>query len=140
MIVLDTNVISELMRPEPSPAVAAWVAQQPNRSLYTTSINEAELHYGIERMPDGRRRHAFAAAVEALLAEEFAGRVLSFGVGAARRYGEIVALRREAGTPIDAFDALIAATASVAGAAIATRDMGGFEGCGLRLINPWAMA
>jgi predicted nucleic acid-binding protein len=137
MIVLDTNVISELMRPEPSPTVAAWIANQPNSSLYTTSINEAELHYGIEKMPDGRRRNAFAAAVEALLAEEFAGRVLSFGGAAAKHYGEIVARRRSAGKPIEAFDALIAATASVAGAAIATRDIGGFEGCGLTLINPW---
>ena len=137
MIVLDTNVISELMRSQPHPAVTAWVAAQSRGSLYTTSVNEAELFYGISAMPEGRRRSGLAAGAEALFAEEFAGRVLVFGGAAARRYAEIVILRRQAGKPIEAFDALIAATALVAGAAVATRDIAGFEGCGLTLINPW---
>ena len=115
-------------------------ASQPRGSLYTTSINESEVFYGITVMPDGRRRGALAAAAEALFAEEFAGRVLPFGGAAARRYGEIVALRRQAGKPIEAFDALIAATTLIAGAALATRDTGGFEDCGLTLINPWMSA
>ena len=137
MIVLDTNIISELMRREPNHAVVAWVAAQPRGALYTTSINEAELLYGISVMPEGRRRSGLAAGAAALFAEEFAGRVLPFNGAAARRYAEIVTVRRQAGKPIEGFDALIAATALVAGAAVATRDVGGFEGCGLTLINPW---
>src|SRR5271166_2179285 len=121
------------MRSQPHPAVTAWVAAQSRGSLYTTSVNEAELFYGISAMPEGRRRSGLAAGAEALFAEEFAGRVLVFGGAAARRYAEIVILRRQAGKPIEAFDALIAATALVAGAAVATRDIAGFEGCGLTL-------
>jgi len=137
VIVLDTNIISELMRPQPNPAVVAWVAAQPRSSLYTTSVNEAELFYGIGAMPEGQRRTGLAASAEALFAEEFAGRVLPFNGAAARRYVDIVTARRRAGKPIEGFDALIAATALVAGAEVATRDVGGFEGCGLTLINPW---
>jgi predicted nucleic acid-binding protein len=137
VIVLDTNIISELMRPRPNAAVVAWVSAQPRSSLYTTSVNEAELFYGIGAMPEGRRRSGLAAGAEALFAEEFAGRVLPFNGAAARRYVDIVIARRQAGKPIEAFDALIAATALVAGAAVATRDVGGFEACGLTLINPW---
>ncbi len=140
MIVLDTNVISELMRPRPHPGVVTWVAAQPRNTLHTTSINEAELFYGINALPEGRRRSDLAAAAEALFAEEFAGRVLTVGGPAARRYVEIVLLRRQAGQPIEGFDALIAATAAVSGAAVATRDTGGFSGCGLTLINPWESA
>jgi predicted nucleic acid-binding protein len=137
VIVLDTNVISELMRPQPNPAVFAWVAAQPRVLLYTTGINEAEVFYGISAMPEGRRRSSLAAGAEALFAEEFAGRVLPFNGAAARRYVDIVVSRRQAGKPIEAFDALIAATAWVAGAAVATRDVAGFADCGLTLINPW---
>ena len=138
-MVLDTNVIAELMRPQPHPSVVAWVAAQPRASLYTTSINEAEIFYGISAMPEGRRRSGLAAGAEALFAEEFAGRVLYFSGAAARTYAEIIIVRRRAGKPIEAFDALIAATALVAGAAVATRDVSGFDGCGLTLINPWQL-
>ncbi len=137
MIVLDTNIISELMRPQPNQAVVAWVESQPRWTLYTTSVNEAELFYGIGAMPEGRRRSLLAAGAEALFTQEFAGRVLPFTGAAARRYAEIVTARRRAVKPIEAFDALIAATALAAGAAVATRDVGGFAGCGLTLINPW---
>jgi hypothetical protein len=137
MIVLDTNVISELMRPESHPAVLAWVAAQPRATLYTTGINQAEILYGIAVLPDGRRRTALAAAAEAMFADDFADRVLPFSGAAAMHYANIVAARRRAGTPIEGFDALIAATALAAGADIATRDIGGFDGCGLTLIDPW---
>jgi predicted nucleic acid-binding protein len=137
VIVLDTNVISELMRSQPHPAVVRWVAARPRGTLYTTSITEAELFYGIQALPEGRRRQDLAMAAEALFAEEFAGRVLTFGGLAARRYVEIVLARRREGQPIEGFDALIAAMAAVAGAAIATRDIGGFSGCGITVINPW---
>jgi toxin FitB len=137
VIVLDTNVISELMRANPHPAVLTWVAAQPRATLYTTSINQTEILYGIAMLPAGRRRTALAAAAEAMFAEDLAGRVLPYDSAAAARYGEIVVARRRIGNPIEAFDALIAATVLTAGASVATRDTGGFDGCGLTLIDPW---
>src|SRR5689334_18780739 len=140
MIVVDTNVISELMRGEPDPAVVAWVAAQPRAQLYTTRVNQAEILYGVAGLPPGRRRAALAAAASAMFDEDFAGRVLPFAAAAAARYPEIVLARRRAGQPIEKFDALIAATALAAGASIATRDAGGFVGCGLTVIDPWRTA
>ena len=137
MIVLDTNVISELMRPQPDPAVMGWVAAQPRPSLYTTSINRAEILYGVAALPAGRRRDAYDAVVAAIFAEELAGRVLPFDGAAAEHYARIVTARRAAGAPIEGFDGLIAATAAAAGFAVATRDVGGFEGCGVDVVNPW---
>jgi toxin FitB len=92
--------------------------------------------YGIAALPEGRRRTALAAAAEAMFAEGFAGRLLPFEVRAAACYPEIVLARRQAGKPIEKFDALIAAIALAAGASIATRDIGGFTGCGLTVIDP----
>ncbi len=138
MILLDTNVVSELMRAEPDPAVLAWVARQDRDALCTASIVQTEVLYGIALLPDGRRKSGLAAAAEAMFAEEFARRVLPYDGEAARRYAAIVTARRAAGKPIEAFDALIAATARVAGAALATRDIGGFADCGVELIDPWA--
>jgi toxin FitB len=140
MIVLDTNVLSELMRSQPAVAVFAWVAAQPRGALYTTSVNKAEILYGIAVLPDGRRRTALAAAADSMFTDGFAGRVLPFDEEAAVYYAEIVAARRHEGRPIEAFDAQIAATALVAGASVATRDIGGFSGCGLTLVNPWEAA
>ena len=139
MIVLDTNVLSELMRAEPDARVLAWVAAQPRALLCTTHINQAEILYGIAALPEGRRRTALAVAAEAIFAEDFAGRILPFGAAATARYADIVLARRRAGNPIEGFDALIAATALAAGAGVATRDTGGFAGCGLSLINPWTV-
>jgi toxin FitB len=138
VIVLDTNVISELMRPQPHPAVVAWIAALPSAALYTTSVNKAEIIYGIVALPECRRRTALVAAAEAMFTDDLADRVLPFDDIAADRYAEIVTARRRAGRPIEAFDALIAATALAAGADIATRDINGFEGLGLTLIDPWA--
>jgi predicted nucleic acid-binding protein len=140
VIVLDTNVISELMRAAPHPAVLAWATAQPRAQLYTTSINQAEILYGIAALPEGRRRTALAQAAHVMFAEEFAGRVLPFAASATSRYPEIVMIRRRVGLPIEGFDALIAATALAAGASIATRDSGGFTGCGLNVIDPWVAA
>ena len=137
MIVLDTNVSSELMRSQPHPDVLAWVAAQPRALLYTTSVNRAEILFGIAALPEGRRRSILAESATAMFDEDLAGRVLPFDAAAASRYAQIATSRRLAGTPIEAFDALIAATAFVAGAAVATRDISGFENCGLTLINPW---
>jgi hypothetical protein len=138
MIVLDTNVISELMRSEPHPAVFAWVAAQPRESFCTTSFNCAEIFFGVRALPEGKRRTALFDAATMMFEEDLGGRILAFDAAAANRYSEIVVARRQAGAPIEAFDALIAATAYIAGAAVATRDISGFEGCGLTLINPWA--
>jgi predicted nucleic acid-binding protein len=136
-VVLDTNVISELMRPEPHPAVLRWVAAQPRAMLYTTDINRAEILYGIAMLPEGRRRTALAAAAEAMFTDDLAGRILPFSGAAAGCYADVVVARRRAGNPVEGFDALIAATALAAGAGVVTRDIGGFEGCGLTLVNPW---
>jgi predicted nucleic acid-binding protein len=125
------------MRPEPEPAVLTWMAAQPRPLLYTTHINQAEILYGIAALPGSRWRAALAVAAIAMFAEDFAGRILPFEAEAAARYREIVLARRQAGNPIGKFDALITATALAAGASIATRDLGGFVGCGLAVINPW---
>ena len=137
MIAVDTNVISGLMRGEPCPAVLAWLAAQPRAPLYATHINQAEILYGIGALPEGRRRTALAAAATTMFAEDFAGRILPFKAGAAASYPEIVLARRQARNPIEKFDALISATALAAGARVATRDTGGFAGCGFTVIDPW---
>jgi predicted nucleic acid-binding protein len=137
VIVLDTNVLSELMRSQPAAMVFGWVASQPRAALHTTSVNKAEILYGIAALPEGRRRAALAVAAEAMFNDDFAGRVLPFDEEAAVRYAEIVAARRREGGPIEAFDAQIAAATRVAGAALATRDVGDFAGCGVTLVNPW---
>ncbi|HEX5452296.1 MAG TPA: type II toxin-antitoxin system VapC family toxin [Stellaceae bacterium] len=137
MIVLDTNVISELMKANPNPALFAWVAARPPEELFTTSLNKAEILYGIAALPEGRRRAALAAAAEAVFTEDLAGRVLPFDATAAERYAEIVVARRQSGRPIEGFDAQIAAIAFALGADVATRDIRDFAGCGLNLIDPW---
>ena len=140
MIVLDTNVVSELMRPTPHPNVLAWVAAQRRADLYTTSITRAELLYGVAARPAGRRRDGFMAVVTAIFAEEFSGRILPFDAAAADHDARIVMTRRAAGAPIEGFDALIAATTAAAGFRIVTRDVGGFQGCGPTIIDPWREA
>jgi predicted nucleic acid-binding protein len=137
LIILDTNVLSELMRATPDPAVFAWVAAQRQRSLYTTSVNKAEILFGISALPRGRRRAGLSAAAEVMFSQDFAGRVLPFDADAATRYAEIVAVRRRAGRPIEGFDAQIAAIAANCGAELATRDSQGFANCGVVLIDPW---
>jgi predicted nucleic acid-binding protein len=138
VIILDTNVLSELMRSPPDPLVLAWVAAQIRVELYTTSINKAEIVSGLALLPESKRRAELAASAEAMFAEEFGGKVLPFDEVAADYYAETLAIRRRAGRPIAILDAQIAATALAVGADLATRDAGGFEGCGLRVINPWA--
>src|SRR5262249_32081611 len=120
------------------PAVVAWIAARPKTQLYTTSVNKAEILYGIVALPEGPRRAALIAAAEAMFKEDLADRGLPFHEVAADHYAEILTARRRAGRPIEAFDALIAATALAAGADLATRDVSGFENLGLTLIDPWA--
>lgn len=137
MILLDTNVLSELMRLKPAGSVMRWMADQPALSLYTTSITQAEILHGIILLPAGRRRQAFEKAAEEMFKEEFGGRILPFGSDAAEHYARIAADRRRAGRPISHFDAQIAAIARCNGAAVATRNAPDFDGCGIKIINPW---
>ena len=137
MIILDTNVISDMIGPAPSPTVAAWVFRQPPGDMFVSAVTEAELRYGVEIMPQGRRRDRYLAEIDGLLHAEFAGRILPFDSVAAQTYATIVAARRAAGRPIAQFDGQIAAIARSLAASVATRDAGGFEGCGIDVIDPW---
>lgn len=137
MIVLDTNVVSELMLPVPAAKVVEWVAKQAAPTLYFTAVSEAELRYGIAILPAGRRRERLLAEVEGMLREDFEGRVLPFDRSAALVYAEIAASRRSIGRPISNADCQIAAIARSNGAAVATRNHRDFKGCGVNVINPW---
>ncbi len=137
MILLDTNVISEALRERPDPAVSAWLDEQPEEELWTTSVVIAELLSGIELMPSGRKQRTLREAVEEMIVEDFRGQILTFNLPAARQYAQILAARRKTGRPIREMDAQIAAIARVHGAALATRDVNDFAGCNLAVVNPW---
>jgi predicted nucleic acid-binding protein len=137
MIVLDTNVVSELMRPIPHRGVARWVAARPASSLFTTTITQAEIFYGVRMLPRGRRRDALETSVRAMFDEDLGGRILSFGPDAALLYAEVAAERCRVGRPISHFDAQIVAIARAVGATLATRNVRDFEGCGVRVVDPW---
>src|SRR5271165_2319560 len=137
-MVLDTNVLSEVLKPSPLPQVLRWLAEQEPTAVFTTSVTAAEILYGVEVLPVGRRRSALLSACEKILYEEFAGRILPFDEAAARVYPKIVGARRAARLPISQFDAMIAAIARSQRAALATRNTSDFAHCGLRLIDPWA--
>jgi hypothetical protein len=138
VIVIDTNVLSEALLPAPSVAVLAWMEGQALEAAFTTTITEAELLFGIARLPEGRRRNALEAVVLRLLTERFAGRILPFDSAAAREFADIAAGRRRLGRPISEPDARIAAITRSRGAALATRNTKDFIDCGINLINPWA--
>ncbi len=137
MIVLDTNVVSELLRPIPARRVEDWLAVQDGATVYFTAVGEAELRHGVAMLPDSRRRAALSEVVEGLLREDFRNRVLSFECAAACAYADIVADRHVAGRPISQFDCQIAAIARANHAAVATRNVGDFAGCGIQVIDPW---
>jgi predicted nucleic acid-binding protein len=137
MILLDTNVLSELMRPSPAREVEAWVGAQPVEGLFISAVTEAELRFGVALLPDGKRRAMLAEALVGMLAEDFAGRILPFDSAAASAYAEIAADRRRAGRPIAQFDAQIASIARSRNAALATRNVADFASCGVQLVDPW---
>ena len=137
MIVLDTNVLSELMRTSPDGNVVRWFSEQADSGFHITSITQGEILHGILLMPAGKKRSAVHAAAEALFEVEFGGRILAFDEVAARSYAGIAAERRRAGRPISQFDAQIAAIAHAARATVATRNVVDFEGCGVKVVNPW---
>ena len=137
MIVLDTNVVSELMRPSPSEAVEIWIANRPATSLFFSAVGEAELRFGLAIMPAGRRRDAIASEMEAMLRDDFANRILPFDSEAARAYAVIAASRRVAGLSIAEADCQIAAITRSRGMALATRNIRDFEDTGIDVLDPW---
>lgn len=136
MIVLDTNVVSELMRGEPAPVVLGWLRRNSNDGLYTTTITVAEIRYGIARLPVGRRREALRQAANEIFAA-FPRQVLPFDLAAANAYADIVADRDGVGHAIDGFDAQIAAICRSQAATLATRNVKDFTETGIALVDPW---
>lgn len=137
MIVLDTNVLSELLRIAADPNVLRWVASQAPGRLYTTAVTRAEMLYGARLLPLGKRQQQLQASLAAMFDEDFASRVLPFDSAAADAYAHIAADRKQVGQPISQFDAQIAAIALANDGDLATRNVGDFKGCGVSVINPW---
>jgi toxin FitB len=137
VIVIDTNVLSEALKPKPSDEVLRWLAAQLPSSVFTTTIAMAELLYGVEALPQGKRRTRLLAAVEKMFAEQFEGRILPFDEEAARLFARIVASRNTAGRPISQMDAMIAAITRSNRAVLSTRNTADFDHCGIQVINPW---
>ncbi len=137
MLVLDTNVLSELMKPRSSAEVSTWLERQEPSELYTTAITQAEILSGIAILPAGNKRSSIEAAALAMFADDLQGRVLAFDEMAAASYAEIFARRRGAGRPAATLDLMVAAIAQSHGASIVTRDVSGFEGFGIMVVNPW---
>lgn len=136
MVVLDTNVVSELMRPSPAARVLAWVRGQVGGELYTTAITLAEIRYGIERLADGRRRQLLRTTADEVFGG-FEEQVLPFDAKAALRYAAILSGRDRAGRPIDGFDAQIASICREHQAVLVTRNCADFERTGVEVIDPW---
>lgn len=138
MILLDTNVLSEFMRPRPAATVVSWLDEQPAGEVYTSAISRAEIELGLLLMPPGQRQEALSQAAWAMFDEEFAGRCLPFDEDAARHYARIVSVRARAGRPISVEDAQIAAIALAHRMSLATRNTTDFEVIdGLEVVNPW---
>jgi toxin FitB len=139
MILLDTNVVSEAMKPEPNPAVRDWLDEQAAETLYLSSVTIAELMFGIGALPKGRRKDKLAAALDGVL-EVFTDRILPFDIGAARRYADLAVKARAAGKGFPTPDGYIAAIAASREFAVASRDTSAFIAAGLTVIDPWTVA
>ncbi len=137
MVLLDTNVVSELMRAQPEPAVLRWVDAQPSPDLHMSAITLAELLHGIARLPDGRRRRALAEQLETMIDVDMDHRVVAFDEIAAAHYADIVAGRESSGRPIGMADAQIAATCRSHGAVLATRNTSDFADTSVEVVDPW---
>jgi hypothetical protein len=135
---LDTNVISEVMRTSPDARVVEWLNISASAEIYLCSVTIAEISYGLEAMPPGQRREDVTSRFRSFIEQGFAGRVLPFDENSAHIYGEIMAQRRSIGRPMSALDGQIAAIARLNVLTVATRDFSGFESTGVDLINPWA--
>ena len=137
MFVLDTNVVSELMKERPNADVLTWLDSQPAETLFITAVTEAEVRTGIAVLPAGERQRMLAAAAERAFAVFSDQRILAFDSDAAQSYALIAADRRAAGRPISQSDCQIAAIARSRGITVATRDVSDFEGCGIEVLDPW---
>ncbi|MGI4795750.1 MAG: type II toxin-antitoxin system VapC family toxin [Janthinobacterium lividum] len=137
MLMLDTNMLSEIMRSEPSRKVADWIVRQPSDELFTAAVCQAEILSGLAVMPSGRRRAELEDAARAMFADDFDERVLPFDAEAAAAYAEMFAARRKAGRPSGTIDIMLAAIARIRGASVVTRNVADFEGVGVAIINPW---
>jgi hypothetical protein len=137
MIILDTNVLSELMTPNPNNSVMSWFAVQSEQALFTTSITQAEMCLGVAILPVGQRQSNLLVAIDDMFNQDFAGRILAFDSSVVSAYVQIVTHRKQIGRPISQFDAQIAAIAKTYDAILATRNIKDFESCGIELVNPW---
>ena len=137
MIIFDTNVLSELMKSQPNESVVLWLEQHQTTSLFTTTLTQAEILYGLEILPVGQRKNALQQAAKSMFELDFAGQILSFDADAAKLCATIAAKRRTIGRPISQIDAQIAAISRSHNAILATRNTGDFEECGIEIINPW---
>jgi predicted nucleic acid-binding protein len=137
VIILDTNVLSEALRPTPSDKVLSWMLAEPITSLFTTTITEAELFYGAALLPRGRGRESLETVITQLLETQFRDRILPFDSAAARESAVLAASRRRAGQPIGEADGRIAAIARSRGAVLATRNVRDFSKCGITVVDPW---
>jgi predicted nucleic acid-binding protein len=137
MIVLDTNVVSELMRPQSELRVIGWVDEQPTSTVHVTAVTTAELRYAVARLADGHRKTELTDRIERTFAEDFTGRVLAFDDRAAVHYADIVTDRERRGLPISMADAQIAAICRNHGARLATRNTRDFAHTGIEVLNPW---
>ncbi|MCU1717701.1 type II toxin-antitoxin system VapC family toxin [Pseudomonas sp. 5P_3.1_Bac2] len=137
MILLDTNVLSELMKANPEPAVIAWVDAQPVSELFTSSISVAEVLYGIARMPEGKRKQSFFNLAQVMFDQDFAGRIVAFDADAAVYFASLAAGSEAKGRVVGLADGQIAAIAAVYDAQVATRNVRHFDSLGVQVINPW---
>ncbi len=136
MIILDTNVLSEAMKPEPHPAVLAWLDEQVAETLFISSVTVAEILFGIGALPAGRRKQRLAAVFDEIL-PLFEGRILAFDTDAARHYADLAVAARKVGSGFPTPDGYIAAIATARGFAVATRDASAFNAAGIPVIDPW---
>lgn len=137
MIILDTNIVSEVMKAEPNPAVLAWMNAQDGADLFLTVITIGEISFGLHGMTEGRRRQSLDSAFERIVESDFQDRVLPVTAESARRYGVLMAQRKALGRPLGVADGFIAAIAFVEGFALATRNVRDFDHCGVTVINPF---
>ena len=136
-ILVDTNVLSELLRASPDPRVMSWVAAQATDTLFVSAVTQAEMMLGASLLPAGKRRALLEDALRGIFAQDFARRILPFDTDAVPAYVDVMTRRRSAGRPISQFDARIAAIALRRGDSLATRNVDDFRDCGIALINPW---
>ncbi len=137
MILLDTNILSEMMKTQPAPIVSTWMDKQPKEKLFITTINIAEITYGLQILPDGKRRTALIDAFHKIVDHQFKYRIYRFDKDAAYSYGEIMAYRKKSGKPLSVPDGQIAAIAHCNRATLATRNISDFTDCFIELINPF---